>query len=99
MNSIIKWIKLQWWCFKQKIFHIEPDWLQYGPPPLHQERTLFAGDLIFDKETETVWVVDCDYYFTITDDGVWTEEVLAYRLNDYLNYRFFLSAQVIKMNY
>lgn len=67
--------------------------------PLTPDRTLFEGDLLFDKETETVWVADCNGYFTFTDDGVWAEEVFAYRLNDDLDCQFFLHDQVIKMNY
>lgn len=100
MTNIIQRIKYQWWYFKIVILGMKPDCFRISvdessPPPC---RTLFVGDLLFDKETETVWVADCNSYLQSTDDGGWTEEVIAYRLNDDLDFRFFLSDQVIKMN-
>lgn len=90
MTNIIRRIKYQWWWFKIVVLGMKPDWL-YEPDPCFCPTEPFfkEGDLIFDKDTETVWVV-C---------GAYTEEVFAYRLNDDLDFQFFLSDQVIKMNY
>lgn len=83
MIGFLNNLMYRWRYFKVVVLG-EPDPCSCPTEPFFKE-----GDLIFDKDTETVWVVN----------GAWAEEVSAYRLNDDLDFQFFLHDQVIKMNY
>lgn len=95
MSRFLNNLMYRWWYFKVVVLGVKPGWLSEPDPCSCPTEPLFKeGDLIFDKDTETVWVVEIPP--TTATDGVFT-----YRLGNYLQSKLFYPGEddIIKMNY